>query len=216
MKKSHYSTQAEAKSALRTRILAARKALLPEEQSTHAQAASTYLLATELWKGASTVLLYMPIRQELDSTALLENAWSTGKNVFLPRCHATEKGLMDLALCRSYEDLVVGRYGIVEPNPTLCPALDFTETMQSAPNITLIPDIALIPAVGFDKQGNRLGYGGGYYDRLFAHEMMAKTCRIGFAHGVQVVDALPCEAWDCLMHGLCTEHGLTWIDTNYM
>lgn len=189
------------KSAIRKEILARRKALEPDVLQANAEAASTHILALPQWQTASQVLLYMPIANEIDTKILLENAWATGKDVLLPRCDAKQKGIMHVALCRSTDDLSVGAYGILEPNPERCPALEPSH---------LRCQMAIIPAVAFDVNGNRLGYGGGYYDRFLAHESMASTCLIGFAHQVQMVASLPAEPWDRTMHGVCTELGIHW------
>lgn len=191
------------KASIRKSILAQRKALSPALMHAHGKAAQARMLSLDIWKAAKQVLLYMPIRNEMETQALLENAWATGKEVLLPRCDATAKGIMHLMVCRQMGDLCAGSYGIPEPDPSLCACLEPEDPR-------LRPDLAIIPAVAFDINGNRLGYGGGYYDRFLAHDCMAKTCRIGFAHSIQIVEVLPTEAWDYLMHGLCTEDTMLW------
>lgn len=204
------------KTAIRKHILSIRKGLSPEALQANANAITTYILAQPTWQSARQVLLYMPIANEVDTTTLVQKAWATGKQVLLPRCDAHEKGIMHVALCRSMDELRRGAYGILEPDPALCPSLMVTGHGQSlCPHSAdaglrpvLAPDLALIPAVAFDPQGNRLGYGGGYYDRFLAHEAMAKTQLIGLAHHAQIVSALPSEPWDRRMHAVCTEQGI--------
>ncbi len=188
------------KSAIRKEILALRKALSPDTLQATAKAASAHILDLPQWQTANQVLLYMPIANEIDTKILLENAWATGKEVLLPRCDTKQKGIMHVALCQSMDDLCVGAYGILEPTER-CSALEPSQ---------LRCQLAMIPAVAFDAHGNRLGYGGGYYDRFLAHESMASTCLVGFAHHVQIVPELPAEPWDRTMHAVCSELGLTW------
>lgn len=190
------------KTAIRKHILSIRKGLSPQALQANAKAITAHILAQAQWQAAHRVLLYMPIANEVDTTALVQEAWATGKQVLLPRCDAHEKGVMHVALCRSMNELRRGAYGILEPDPVLCPSLIIPNHDQS-----LRPDLALIPAVAFDPQGNRLGYGGGYYDRFLAHEAMTKTQLIGLAHRAQIVPALPSEPWDRPMHAVCTEQG---------
>lgn len=180
-----------------------RKGLSPETLKANAKAITAHILALPQWQQARQVLLYMPIANEVDTTALVHHAWATGKQVLLPRCDAHEKGIMHVAVCRSMNELKLGAYGILEPDPAQCPSLIIPNHDQS-----LRPDLAIIPAVVFDPNGNRLGYGGGYYDRFLAHEAMANTCLMGLAHHVQIVPALPSEPWDRRMHAVCTEQGV--------
>lgn len=204
------------KSELRKSILAQRKALGPERLQANANAVTKHVVALDQWIDAHIILLYMPIRQELDTAALLAEAWRMGKAVYMPRCDATVKGHMVMALVRGPEDFMAGAYGILEPRLE-CPILDLgakhagqaghADHAGQAGHAMLI----FVPAVAFDVTGNRLGYGGGYYDRFLGHEAMAKTCRIGLAHGVQVVEALPREPWDCRMDAVVTEGGVLWF-----
>ncbi len=190
------------KAALRKDILAKRRALAPEVLQAHAAAVAGYVLGMPQWKDGRKILRYMPLRQELDTMAIVAEAWACGKEVYLPRCDAMKKGIMQVALCRAMDELVEGAYGILEPDPARCPACELDGVLI---------DLALIPAVAFDTQGNRLGYGGGYYDRFLAHAGLHKTCLVGLAHALQVVDALPREPWDCAMHAVCTERGMLWV-----
>ncbi len=200
------------KVVIRKDILALRKALAPELLRAHARAATAHILALPAWQNARRILLYMPIAQELDTTALVAHALQSGKDVFLPRCNPKQKGIMDVAQCRSLDELVVGAYGILEPDPVRCPKLDLalhgTPNMASNVSPDTAPHMAIVPAVAFDVHGNRLGYGGGYYDRFLAHEAMAHTFLLGLAHHMQVLDELPREPWDCTMHAVCTERGV--------
>ncbi|KAF5029345.1 5-formyltetrahydrofolate cyclo-ligase [anaerobic digester metagenome] len=116
---------------------------------------------------------------------------------------------MCLAPCACAADLKPGRYGIAEPDPTRCPAIDMNAEPGSASSFA--PGLAVIPGVAFDRQGNRLGHGAGYYDRFLAHPAMARTALVGLAYAFQIVPALPVAPWDRPVHALCTEEGLTWL-----
>ena len=73
------------------------------------------------------------------------------------------------------------------------------------------PDLIIAPGLAFDRNGIRLGMGGGYYDRLLALPRHAASRRVGLAFAFQFVDSLPREAWDMPVHAVCTEKGLVWI-----
>lgn len=101
------------------------------------------------------------------------------------------------------------------PTPDAPPAPDTPGTpptpdspgKASAP----VPDIIVVPGVAFDRQGGRLGQGGGYYDRLLGSPAYAACLRIGLAYAFQVLDRLPRDDWDVPVHALCTEEGLLWL-----
>ncbi len=223
---------AEARQALRRAMLARRAALPPDEVARLGHAAQDALLASPAWQAARQVLLYVAVRNETATARLLDAAWADGKQVLLPRCvtsapassanaaassaNAPASGStsaptancdneMCLAPCACAADLKPGRYGIAEPDPARCPAID----MDAAPDFA--PDLAVIPGVAFDRQGNRLGHGAGYYDRFLAHPAMARTALVGLAYAFQIVPALPVAPWDRPVHALCTEEGLTWL-----
>lgn len=215
---------AEARQALRRAMLARRAALPPDEAARLGHAAQDALLASPAWQNARQVLLYVAVRNEAATARLLDAAWADGKQVLLPRCltPAAAPGAtgpaspaadcdneMCLAPCACAADLKPGRYGIAEPDPARCPAIDMDAVPGLAPNFA--PDLAVIPGVAFDRRGNRLGHGAGYYDRFLAHPAMARTALVGLAYAFQIVPALPVAPWDRPVHALCTEEGLTWL-----
>lgn len=206
---------AEARQALRRAMLARRAALPPDEAARLGHAAQDALLASPAWRNARQVLLYVAVRNEAATARLLDAAWADGKQVLLPRCVTPASPTADcdnemcLAPCACAADLKPGRYGIAEPDPARCPAIDMDAAPGSAPNFA--PDLAVIPGVAFDRRGNRLGHGAGYYDRFLAHPAMARTALVGLAYAFQIVPALPVAPWDRPVHALCTEEGLTWL-----
>jgi 5-formyltetrahydrofolate cyclo-ligase len=141
----------------------------------------------------------MALNGEADTSVLLEEAWAGGRTVLLPLCSATEKGRMDFCACSGRQALRPGFGGILEPDPALAPA-------------TAAPDLLIVPGLAFDRQGFRLGMGGGYYDRFFLRSPWPGTVRLGLAFSFQVLEAVPREAWDCPVHALGTEKGLLWIE----
>ncbi|MDR3045808.1 MAG: 5-formyltetrahydrofolate cyclo-ligase [Desulfovibrio sp.] len=222
---------AEARQALRRAMLARRAALAPEEAARLGHTAQDALLASPAWQAARQVLLYVAVRNETATARLLDAAWADGKQVLLPRCVTSSPASgstsgsaapqqdaapaancdneMCLAPCACAADLKPGRYGIAEPDPARCPAIDMDAAPGLAPNFA--PGLAVIPGVAFDRRGNRLGHGAGYYDRFLAHPAMARTALVGLAYAFQIVPALPVAPWDRPVHALCTEEGLTWL-----
>ena len=110
---------------------------------------------------------------------------------------------MDLAACESASDLAPGSYGILEPLPSL-PGIDLEDPRQA-------PHLLIAPCLAADSQGRRLGYGGGYYDRLLCRPALQTTVRIGLLYALQRVLSLPVESWDARLQGVCTEEGFLWL-----
>lgn len=193
------SAAAQDKAALRREILAQRAALTSEQAARNSLAVTALVRGIPRWRSAAEVLAYWPAKNELDTRPLIAELWGRGARVLLPRCRPDQPGVADLAGVACEADLVVGAFSIMEPGPACA------VTSEAA------PDVVLVPGVAFDRQGRRLGFGGGYYDRLLALPNLARALKIGLAHGFQVLDALPSESWDLPVDGLCTEEGLLWF-----
>jgi 5-formyltetrahydrofolate cyclo-ligase len=139
----------------------------------------------ELYRQAESVGLYLAMNDEIAVDQLID----CSKKIFLPRYNSSA-GKYEMAEVVSADALVAGKYGIKEPS---------AECRQAEIN-----EIALwlIPAVAFDRNGNRLGRGGGFYDRLLENE---KGIKVGIAHSLRIVEELPVEDWDIKMDFVITE-----------
>lgn len=186
------------KAALRKQLLATRRALAPAELKRSSLAVHQRLAALPAWREAADVLAYVAFGGEVATLPLIEALWARGARVLAPRCRPEEPGRLDLACLTCFEQLRPGQYGILEPDPAQCPLSACS------------PDLALIPAVGYDRRGGRLGFGQGYYDRLLALPEFSKTLLVGLAHGFQLVEALPLEPWDRPVHVIVTDKETLW------
>lgn len=140
---------------------------------------------------AKTVLFFAAKQNEIQTQMLLQWAWRDGKRVLVPRC--AEKGCMDAYAITSMQDLQKGQYGIDEPKQ-YCAFVGKDEI-----------DFAVIPCMAADPYGNRLGYGGGYYDRYLADTAFCKTT-ICYEH--LLVPMIPTEVYDQKMDIVVTEKGV--------
>ena len=165
-------------------------------------AAQRHVLASEVWDTATSIGLYVAVRQETGTSLLLEEAWKAGKTVYLPHVSPFTPGIMNLVPCDSGQELVKNRFGIPEPVPPVRPVPQGDSGC---------PDIIIVPGLAFDTEGHRLGSGGGYYDRLFARKSMQDAIRIGFAYACQIVGSIPAEVWDAPMHAIVTEESFVWL-----
>jgi len=183
----------ESRDGLRRAALTQRNSL--SKTDVHRRSQQIQRLASELdcYRVARAVALYSPIQNEVDTGTLLDHALSSGKRVFLPR--STKQGF-SFARITSRSELVAGRYGILEPvGGTALTAADAQDLL------------VFVPGVVFDVHGNRLGRGGGVYDRLLA-QLNNRNWQIGLAFEFQVVEAVPAEPWDRSVGYVITENGV--------
>jgi 5-formyltetrahydrofolate cyclo-ligase len=176
-----------AKTVLRRQLLQQRLALPSEVWQQQSEQVCIQLQKCVQFQQAQTILTYCSHRQEPDLSYLLAR---TDRQWGLPRCMGK-----DLFWHRwePQQPLVTGAYGILEPRADL-PLLEAAEV-----------DLMLVPCVGIDRSGYRLGYGGGYYDRLRANPLWRNVPTIGIVFDFGYVDVLPIEPWDLPLDGVCTE-----------
>lgn len=213
------------RNAVRVELLRRRRALAPADWERRSEAVQRRVLDLPQWQAASVVALYMAARNEVSTCLLLEDAWARGKVVLLPRClpPSAGEGIMEFALCRGYDELRAGAFGLLEPCAA-CPALPRAggdgrtraegpgpSSWQDAPRPPLqLPELIAVPAVGISPAGARLGYGKGYYDRLLALPGWSRALRLALVHGFQIAD-FPSGPHDIPMHGYATEKELVWL-----
>ena len=173
----------EAKRALRASVLAARDAVSDHERAAAAAAITARLLALPGFAAAPSILVTLPFRSEWDTRALARAALAAGKSVIVPRVD-TDARVLALHRVRDLEASIERGYrGIPEPR--------HDTPLASAAEVAL----ALVPGVAFDPRGRRLGYGGGYYDRLLPL-LAPDVPRIAGAYELQIVDDVPAAAHD--------------------
>ena len=182
----------EIKRVLRERVLAERDRLPPAVRATASVAIATSVAARDDFRAAKTVLLTLAFGSEWDTLALLLTALEQGKTVVLPRVDTTTRTLQLCRLTEPARDVLPGYRGIPEPQQHC--ALIGAEAI----------DWVLIPGVAFDPAGRRLGYGGGYYDRLVP-ALRSDADRIAGAFDLQLVDFIPVAPHDAPVHAVVTE-----------
>ncbi|MGB2078918.1 MAG: 5-formyltetrahydrofolate cyclo-ligase [Vibrio sp.] len=128
------------------------------------------------------IALYLAQDGELDTKPLIDWLWQQGKHIYLPVIHPFSKGQLLFVRYQAETALVSNQYKILEP------PLDVTKLCPQAQM-----DLIFSPLVAFDPTGQRLGMGGGYYDRYFEY---FNGHKIGLAHDCQCVAALETCAWD--------------------
>ena len=146
------------------------------------------------FRHAEVILLYSPIKSEIDVLPIAEYALSKGKAIAFPRCNKEDR-TMKFHFVASLDELETGAYGIKEPSED-APVYDPEEDKRVA--------VCYVPGLTFDIYGYRLGYGKGYYDK-FMHTF--NGCSIGIIHSDFIVKSLPKGKYDCHCDVLLTENG---------
>lgn len=193
-------TQADSRRQLRSSLRARRRSLSPSEQQQAARNLVRQLLKLPQLLRAQHIALYMACDGEIDPQPLAERLWRMGKHTYLPVLRPDKPGELWFVAYGAGTQLQANRYGILEP--------DFRGA-QRLPAARL--DMALMPLVGFDRRGARLGMGGGYYDRSFAFKQQRPAGRpylVGLAHACQEVDALAVASWDIPLFAIATDKAL--------
>lgn len=146
------------------------------------------------YQRATHIACYYPVKGELNTLPIIEKIWQDGKKCYLPVLAPNNR--LTFHLYDSNTSLKPNCFGILEPEVT-------------SPSIELnVLELILMPLVAFDKMGNRLGTGGGYYDRTLAgmaHGEAQRARFVGLAFSVQEANSLPAEAWDIHLDGIVTE-----------
>ncbi|WP_120506534.1 5-formyltetrahydrofolate cyclo-ligase [Rahnella bruchi] len=176
---------ASARQTIRTEIRQRRNNLTAEQQSQFALQAAERVATHPKIQSAKTISVFLSFDGELDTKPLIDRLWREGKQLCLPVLHPFSAG--NLLFLRYTPDtpLIRNRLKILEPQ------LDVTQVIPLSQL-----NIILTPLVAFDSTGQRLGMGGGFYDRTLEHWQESGAYPIGLAHDCQHVDALPVEYWD--------------------
>lgn len=153
----------------------------------------TNLINCDVYKKAGTVLFYAALDDEINIDKCIEDALTSGKNVALPAC-LDKTGNMKYYFINSLTDLKTGFFGLREPDTEMCQEVtDFTGS------------ICIVPAIAFDKQGYRLGYGKGYYDRFLQNFSFIS---VGLCYNELVKDSLPIGEYDIPVNYIITQNGI--------
>ncbi len=187
------------RSALRRRLRQQRQQLSKVQQRHAASKLARLVWCSSLFRRSRHIGFYLANDGELDLTPLLQHAWAMRKTCYLPVISADRR----LRFTPYYpgDPLAPNIFGIPEPSGAGLRLVD-----------ARLLDLLLLPLVGFDIQGNRLGMGGGFYDRSLAglrhRHHWRKPRLLGIAHALQRVDALDPQWWDIPLDGIATDQQL--------
>lgn len=184
-------TRKEEKQALRATMRRLEQQLSPAYREKADRAIAAHLLAMQEYEAAETVFCFVSTRLEIDTFPILRHALETGKKLCVPLC--VEKGIMETRLVTDLSELKEGAYGILEPSAE-APVVPTDEI-----------DFAVLPCTTCNHLGQRLGKGGGYYDRFLSHYRGGTVllCREKL-----IREEIPVEPHDYPIPWVLTERGL--------
>ncbi len=176
------------KSELRKEVKAQRRSIADKKSSD--KRIADLLFKSEFYINADTILTYVSLPDEIETDYIIENALLNNKRVAVPYC-VDDNGHMEFYLVNSLNDLQAGSFGVREPDINKCKRLD-----------TFEHSIIIVPALCFDKNGYRLGYGKGYYDRFLQNYPFIS---VGLCYNSLVKTQLPTDEHDQRVNCIITE-----------
>ena len=166
------------KITLRKQIREKKRAMTPEEITAASEKLTANFLATDLYRQAKTIYGYLPYNQEVRTVPILEQALADGKRVAVPKVYGDE---MKFIYLPDLTQVAKGYSGIPEPIAD--------DPVGDDPTA-----LVLMPGLAFDKEGHRIGYGGGFYDKFLALEPNHPT--VALCYAFQLLRELPVEDFD--------------------
>jgi len=186
------------KAELRRKLLNCLLAIPSEQRSERSRKACRNLVSTEQFQGASTVMMFLSLPHEVDTSEAILHAWQLGKAVAVPKISWQQRHMIPVRINSLETGFSTGASGL--RNPIAGMPVPFGEI-----------DLVVTPALGFDKKGNRLGRGGSYYDRFFANEEL-KAARCGFGFAEQIVESIPVTEYDKPVDIIVTDEEIIYFD----
>lgn len=182
----------ENKSSLRKDILEKLKLQKEVDRLKNSRLIKNKLFSSAEFKHARTILFYASFDGEVDTWEMIEEAERQEKTIVLPVILEGQKKIIPSLVSNPSRELTIGPYGIKQPKKSHIKPVDLNDI-----------DLILVPAVAFDKEGNRLGRGQGYYDRLLC-QFPPHTPTVGLAFHFQILDELPLAVHDCRVKKVIT------------
>lgn len=176
------------KKELRKDFLNIRDEISREEKISFDELIYNYFIKSDFFKNYDSFLVYVSIRSEVETVKIIDYLLRNGKSVSVPYC---KNQTMYFYSINSLDDLIVGAFGIPSVDISIS---DKTKNFNNT--------LCIVPAISFDNNGNRLGYGGGYYDRFLSEY---KLPTLGLCYEKCISDFIPSESFDIKINYVLTE-----------
>ncbi len=179
------------KGAIRSSMLECRKAIPPSQYAHLSRQIQLLFLASDIYREARTLMLYVPVHNEPGTALIIARAWRDHKTVLLP---SVRNGRVCPVYYPKDAPLKQGHHKVQEP----------VAAQEYAGNEI---DVVVVPGIAFDPRGNRIGYGKGYYDK-FLGELDQRTIKAGFSFNRCLVEGIHANTWDIPVDMIVTETGI--------
>jgi 5-formyltetrahydrofolate cyclo-ligase len=186
------------KSQLRRQLQNCLFEISQQQRAEKSRKACKNLVSTPEFQKASTVMMYLSLPHEVDTSEAILQAWQLGKTVAVPKISWQQRHMIPVQINSLETGFSTEVSGL--RNPVTGLPMSFEEI-----------DLVVAPALGFDRKGHRLGRGGSYYDRFFNNKQL-KACRCGFAFQEQVVDSIPITECDEPVDFLVTDEEILYFN----
>ncbi|WP_054633205.1 5-formyltetrahydrofolate cyclo-ligase [Pantoea stewartii] len=184
---------------IRQHVRHLRRALTPEQQHTAAEQLAEHAINFAPVSDAQNVALFLSVDGEINTRPLIAKLWQQNKRVYLPVLHPFSAGHLLFLRYTPETPLSPNKLRIPEPPLDIRHMVTLDEL-----------DVMMVPLVAFDRSGQRLGMGGGFYDRTLQNWKQHAFLPVGIAHDCQLVDSLPVAAWDIPLPAVLTPSTL-WL-----
>ncbi|HDR7634458.1 5-formyltetrahydrofolate cyclo-ligase [Bacillus mycoides] len=182
----------EEKLRLRKQIIEHMNSLSEERYTTLSEQIAASLYAQKEWVEAKTIGITLSMEHEVNTYPIIEKAWEEGKKVVVPKCNKGTR-TMSFRKISNFDQLETVYMNLREPIPALTEEVNADEI-----------DLQIVPGVAYTERGERIGYGGGYYDRYLVHY---KGKALSLAYSFQMVEHIPVEPFDKNVEKIITEKG---------
>lgn len=186
------------KEQFRSKLQKSLLAMPSEQRSEKSHRACQNLISTSQFQNASSVMMYLSLPHEVDTSEAILHAWQLGKAVAVPKISWEQRHMIAVQINSLETDFSTSASGL--RNPVRGVPIPFEEI-----------GLVVTPALGFDRKGHRLGRGGSYYDRFFTDEKF-KASKCGFAFKEQVFDSIPVASEDVPVDFLVTDEEIMYFN----
>jgi len=191
MKPATTSDHEASKKELRQRLRQMIDGISSEELSHRSHLACNKLIASSVYGKADVIMVFLSLPREVDTTPLVLHAWRDGKRVLAPKVNWDQRRMLPIEIVSLTDNIIEGQMGLREP-------------VEGTPFPVEQIDLVVVPGLGFDLKGNRIGRGRGFYDRFLKHEGWKGTS-CGLALEDQVVEHVPMSEHDATVDMLVTD-----------
>ncbi len=185
------------KNIIRKEIAKLRNNLKLEDKKILDEKIFNFLIESDFYKKSKRIFIYVSYNNEVDTKEIINYSLKNDKIIYVPKINIADKTMKAIRI-HSLNELYVNKYGILEPD------------IVDKSYIGLDFDLIVLPGIAFDKVGNRIGYGGGYYDKYLS-ALEYKIDKVALAYKIQVIDNIEVEEHDIKVDYVITDNEIFYI-----